>query len=563
MYAKNQFCKEIYTKLNDQNCFIQGDKWTKKIISLFVMLSLEYREILEYLANYSCKSSNKSLLQEIDTYFNKNINELQQKIAIINDMRMDSKYEDIAHALMKKQIEMITELEKMKLSKINKSHLKNRIRNIKQTWQHREMQRQKMPLSNLEILSIILYCDDNTFVTKMRQSQREQHLNSCEWRTLFYHLHSAIDKMHKILHYKNKWFYKHYIHKRPSWRNKLFRGIYNRSLNTTKNSSLSLQTVTSFSASFEVAKTFASPRGSIIAVNDAFKSIYYGDLKAADVSWISTWKGEEEFVLLPITFESIISISKTDKNYYECIYDATSIKIYQANIHQFKCDIAVCKHLHRLVLGLYWFTRKYRISSDDNMVIQCVKRSEYLSYQDLNHVAKVHYNEMTGLCFQNRSELIVANMAKYGVDKSHLEFIMEHLISGLKSVDMKKVQQTESSHLDNRAPTVHLESKTIDNGFVTLDASKSTDIDPNATVLFDYGDGSPPISLPNGSLITMRAYSNYGSYRASVTVMDAYGKFHQAFANVNIGKSSQYYCNNQDLTPHILAHYGRRARMRK
>ena len=55
---------------------------------MFVTLFVDHVDILQCLANHSCKVSNGSLLQEIDAYFNKNINELQQKIAIINGMRV-------------------------------------------------------------------------------------------------------------------------------------------------------------------------------------------------------------------------------------------------------------------------------------------------------------------------------------------------------------------------------------------------------------------------------------------------------------------------------------------
>ena len=170
------------------------------------------------------------------------------------------------------------------------------------------MDKKNLALSNMEILSIILYCDYDVFVSNMRKSQREQHLNSCEWRKLFYYLQIAITKIHKALHFNNYTFWKSYTH----WirnaypgdksRDKLYRGIYNVSLNDDYVSDISLNTITSFSESFDVANNFAERRGMIFSINDAYKAIYDGDLIAANVSWISRYKYESEWIVLPTTF---------------------------------------------------------------------------------------------------------------------------------------------------------------------------------------------------------------------------------------------------------------------
>ena len=50
------------------------------------------------------------------------------------------------------------------------------------------MKKQGLKLTHPELLSLTLYCDADDFCYEMRKSQREQDLNSCEWKHLFYHL---------------------------------------------------------------------------------------------------------------------------------------------------------------------------------------------------------------------------------------------------------------------------------------------------------------------------------------------------------------------------------------
>ena len=155
------------------------------------------------------------------------------------------------------------------------------------------MEKRNMPLSNDEIFAVLLYCNKRHFVPKFEISKKR--FKFMFMAKIISHLCCAVYKIWLILHDDNDAFYKHYVKKREKvnrkWvlrPNALFRGEYNlkMDMNTDK---YPLHTITSFTSNFEIAKGFTNNNGLMIALHDAFKAMYEGQLKAGDVSWISKY----------------------------------------------------------------------------------------------------------------------------------------------------------------------------------------------------------------------------------------------------------------------------------
>eukprot|EP01084_Bolivina_argentea_P213929 363245_1 len=94
---------------------------------------------------------------------------------------------------------------------IQETEYESKIEMVKQHPNYLEMQSKNMPLSNQEILAIIIFCEYEIFCREMRESQREEKLNSCQWKKLFHHLCCALYKIYLILHNENEVFYEEYI----------------------------------------------------------------------------------------------------------------------------------------------------------------------------------------------------------------------------------------------------------------------------------------------------------------------------------------------------------------
>eukprot|EP01083_Nonionella_stella_P053305 141031_1 len=97
------------------------------------------------------------------------------------------------------------------------------------------------------------------------------------------------------------------------------------SLDVLSQEQLFLKTLTSFSTKLDIATRFAS--GMILVINNVYQALVCGDLKAADVSWISCYS-EWEYIVLPTTFNNFKQLS------YEEVWKRQwivmkSIKVYE------------------------------------------------------------------------------------------------------------------------------------------------------------------------------------------------------------------------------------------
>eukprot|EP01084_Bolivina_argentea_P212440 361121_1 len=301
LMEKNRLTKvndyqEIYNDLVDKNCRIKGNEWIQKFKILFCRFyNNNHIDILRELANASCKVTSESLMEEVDKFY-----KIEDEMFNIN-LQESIKYEI-------------------------------RMEAIKQTYEWKTMKKGNLELSDEEILSILLYCNGTQLAFEMRKSHQNDQTNTCQWKYLFSCLQSAIYKIYKALHYDNNEFYKKYIAGRNPTNNKLFHGLKNVSIKNNTLSTLSLNTVTSFSEDFGVANAYTLNNGMIFSINNAYREIYRGDVKAANVSWISNFTGEKEWILLPAEFASIHEI-KRDNLHYSSYIRSSHTKIYEINIY--------------------------------------------------------------------------------------------------------------------------------------------------------------------------------------------------------------------------------------
>eukprot|EP01083_Nonionella_stella_P163971 541379_1 len=388
---RNEFYTDVYSKITSSKCFIQGNDMVDLMLMLLRMLCMDHVAILEYMANYSCQIPERSLLEEISSYYQQKMIQLQAELQVITSMIASSNYMDIVHSLRQQKSNIEDQINNCKKNTINKRKWKHKIERIKQSEQFQIMKKKKVILSELEILSIIIYCDHNSFAYKMRESQREKSSNSCEWRNLFYHLNSCVKKMHKVFHLKNYAFYKQYVTHEHRKNNKLFHGMHNRALHVDHVTDISLHTITSFSECFGVANCFTYQRGMVFAINDAYKAIYNGDLVAANVSWISHFCEELEWIVLPTKFKHAFKIKGDSALYYDCIRDLENVEIYELNLDdsQYICDVGTCKSLSRIRMMLCWYRKKSRIANESNIIEQYMENIEKRnnrSWNDFQHI---------------------------------------------------------------------------------------------------------------------------------------------------------------------------------
>eukprot|EP01084_Bolivina_argentea_P008322 15599_1 len=270
----------------------------------------------------------------------------------------------------------------------------------------------------------------------MRESHREQNMNSCEWKILFSCLHSAIEKIHKAFHFKNDRFYVQYVRKRNE--NKLFHGLHKVSFDENKQIA-SLHTITSFSECYGVAKSFTYDDGLIFAVQDAFKSIYNGDVKAADISWISKFSNEVEWIVLPVTLTSVLNVTN-DKKYFKYL-KGEHIKVYQAKFEQNNYNLKVSKFFQKMILMLYKYNKKENIAQNDNILIHYI-RNEEREYEKL--IQMTFYINYHSIIYDNELYKQIRNeMNKYNIENKQLAFIWIHInnflnkhISNAKATEM-------------------------------------------------------------------------------------------------------------------------------
>eukprot|EP01083_Nonionella_stella_P124604 376388_1 len=296
--------KPIYSDLMDENCFITGGIWIKRMTLLFSNLySDNHIQILQAITNRSCKVSNRSFWDEIYACYH-----TQNRI-------------------------------------LDPKPYWSKIERVKQKKQYKIMQSMNKGLSNFELMSIFLYCNGSLCATQMRKSHQNNQSNSCEWKYLYMYLCSAIEKIYESLHLYNEYFQERYIENRRPKNNKLFHGLKDVSMDKNAMIPISMYTVTSFSETYRIAESFTRGDGMILVLNDAYRAIYDGRLRAANVSWISTWKGEQEWIVLPTQFMSVTEI-KHDNVLYSCYVRSERTEIYEINFSSNTSTIKSDKQIH-------------------------------------------------------------------------------------------------------------------------------------------------------------------------------------------------------------------------
>ena len=255
-----QAFETIYNELRDDNVYIQGKLWSKKLMKLFYDLLLsKYDSILRQIANESCKSHSLTLWEEIK-------NNIQDK----------------NHPYLEKSL------------------LARKIQDIKTKAEYKEMELQGFKLTNDEIMAIYLYSAIDELSGKFRESHRLQ--DTCKFRRLYQNFSSAILKMYKTFG-KNK------DNSTISIPETLYHGTKVR-MNLNKNGKYHwyFGTISSFTSDFNIALGFGMKNNeegnsvTVLKLDNVKNLINSGQLVAADISWMSEWTKEDEWTVLPVHF---------------------------------------------------------------------------------------------------------------------------------------------------------------------------------------------------------------------------------------------------------------------
>ena len=301
-----------------------GPKQTGEIAELFHSFHVNNdHKIIQDVLKSTCRVSKQTLYVDIISNLSheSNQNKLQSKLQAINDILSDYTQDEIEkESHLMPMIEGLTiersKLE-MKLKQIDesneqKSHLKldydgyhNKALKIGSKV-FKKMKESHLGLSYDEVLSILLYCDEDFFCYKLRKAQRDR-MKTCLWRSLDENIRSGIKKLHSAMHERNDKFLK------KSTVTHLLHGTSVQSLSITQQKKLELNTITSFSREWSVAHTFAKPNGLILVIENVKQALYDGTLIGADVSWMSAFQGEGEFIILHSEFENIREIHHDER----------------------------------------------------------------------------------------------------------------------------------------------------------------------------------------------------------------------------------------------------------
>eukprot|EP01084_Bolivina_argentea_P034402 63660_1 len=221
---------------------------------------------------------------------------------------------------------------------------------IKKHSNYKIMQQNK-PLTTRELIGLILYTYSRGYCNKMKQSRNDWYVDTS----------NAIEKIYSVLHYKND-------QQQPKI---LFHGSANPSLDQFSQEELLLKTFCSFTTEFSIAKKFAT--GSILVITQVDERLRSGQLKGANVSWISPYD-EYEWIILPTIFHSWREMSKQE------IIDngwtiGNDIKVYitndyESNIYNELSRFNACwshsiTNMNEAIK--HWFLNEFRLKTIDSM----------------------------------------------------------------------------------------------------------------------------------------------------------------------------------------------------
>eukprot|EP01084_Bolivina_argentea_P272248 463487_1 len=244
-----------------------------------------------------------------------------------------------------------------------------------------KIMQQHKPLTNIELIALIIYTYSHDYCRKMKQSRDDWYCNAS----------NAVAKLHSVLHYKNE-------QQQP---NILFHGTSNPSFDQFSKEELFFKTFCSFTTEFSVAQKFAT--GSMLVITHVDKRIRSGQLKGADVSWISPYH-EYEWILLPTTF-----YSWREMRQQEIIANGWKIedhiKVYITD--DYESNINTIYHINNIDIAIkHWFHNELGFRANDcikyldlfiNNGYNTFELIQQITCQDLNNIGIIkiaHINYM-------------------------------------------------------------------------------------------------------------------------------------------------------------------------
>eukprot|EP01084_Bolivina_argentea_P036265 67130_1 len=148
-------------------------------------------------------------------------------------------------------------------------------------------------------MAIVYYCDSESACSKMKKAHRCI-IKDIDWQQTYYHCTHAIEKIYSVLHRKNEQF-----KKENDMSQRLYHGSLEKQLNGYDKEQFFFKTITSFSTQHYIAKKFTNGIGMIFIINNALEGLYNGNLRGANVQWLSNFPEEYEYVILPTTYNKI------------------------------------------------------------------------------------------------------------------------------------------------------------------------------------------------------------------------------------------------------------------
>ena len=151
----DQNYQQMYQLLINKNHFVGVGRKMEKFKSFLLLLAVDgHVDILGKLANFTCKIPNRSLMEEINGYFDRKKQEISLQLKLIESMISNKQYHYINMVLLMKRKYLENKLNQLDQKRIEKKNYKNRIRKLKQSKRYKYMEKKNLPLSNMEIISI-------------------------------------------------------------------------------------------------------------------------------------------------------------------------------------------------------------------------------------------------------------------------------------------------------------------------------------------------------------------------------------------------------------------------
>ena len=192
----------------------------------------------------------------------------------------------------------------------------------------------KYALTDTEVLALCYYTDNWSACRQMKKAHRciiddLPAKDSEMWKRLYAHCTTAVEKMYRVFHHQNKEF---------KSKNYMLQMLYHGStiieFDQYNQEQFFFKTLASFSTDRFVAAGFTGGQGMIFVIERAFQGLYSGSLRGADVSWISNFGYENEYIILPTTYNKLIEATDEFRNRILCLQPQQHVyiaKYYKTN----------------------------------------------------------------------------------------------------------------------------------------------------------------------------------------------------------------------------------------